>query len=814
MKQTSLNPKNFQTKSKWIFNSLAIPVFILILTSGAYAQNGVSIGTGAAADPSSMLDVTSTTKGMLVPRMTAAQRTAIGTPANGLLVYQTDAPIGFWYYNGTSWVQAVGPQGPTGPTGATGATGPQGPVGATGSQGPIGATGATGATGPQGPIGLTGSTGPQGATGATGAQGPQGDPGAAGAQGPQGDPGATGATGATGPQGPIGLTGATGAQGPQGDPGATGGTGPQGPQGDPGATGSQGPQGDPGATGAQGPQGDPGATGAQGPQGDPGPQGPVGVASASNGLTLSGTDISLGGTLTSNTTVTTTGFNLIFAGTSSNIGIGLATAPALKLDVNGGVLSRSTGFRAPNGSIGSPAFHFSNDLNSGLYLNTTSKVGVVTASLERYRFGTAGLSINPAGGVADATVALDVTGAVKASTTLTASGLTTAGIVTNTAAGLLGTTTAVPIANGGTGATSAGAALTNLGAVGGSGTAGFVPRFTAATTLGNGIIQDNGTSVGISSAPFATSKLVVTNTLAGAAVLTFSSAGRGMEGQASAATFHGIAGFNTLPVGTSSGDGVLGSTGQSSGNGVRGINTSISSTPATGVLGTTGNSISSSLDFRAVQGINTNTNDFYGYGGYFQGEWEAVYGLNPTSSLGYGVYYSGNLAGSGTKSCVVRTTQGPTLLYCQESPENWFEDFGAGKMINGHCVINLDALYLETVTIDAAHPFHVFLQFENDAPAKYDIIKSSTGFEIVDISAQSNGDFSWRLAAKRKGYEDHRMKNSYAYDDPMLYPDPNDPTIPAEYRSKVKDAYRMRQINNNPETYKVTPSSVAAVEKK
>jgi hypothetical protein len=37
-----------------------------------------------------MLDVKSTTKGMLVPRMTAAQRDAISNPANGLLIYCTD----------------------------------------------------------------------------------------------------------------------------------------------------------------------------------------------------------------------------------------------------------------------------------------------------------------------------------------------------------------------------------------------------------------------------------------------------------------------------------------------------------------------------------------------------------------------------------------------------------------------------------------------------------------------------------------------------------------------------------------------------
>jgi hypothetical protein len=72
--------------------------------TAAQAQN-VAINTdGSAAATSAILDVKSTTQGMLVPRMTQAQRTAIGTPATGLLVYQTDATAGFYFHNGTVWV--------------------------------------------------------------------------------------------------------------------------------------------------------------------------------------------------------------------------------------------------------------------------------------------------------------------------------------------------------------------------------------------------------------------------------------------------------------------------------------------------------------------------------------------------------------------------------------------------------------------------------------------------------------------------------------------------------------------------------------
>lgn len=66
------------------------------------AQVAININ-GADPDASAMLDVVSTTKGMLVPRMSQMRRDLIGTPAPGLLIYQTNNTPGFYFYNGTSW---------------------------------------------------------------------------------------------------------------------------------------------------------------------------------------------------------------------------------------------------------------------------------------------------------------------------------------------------------------------------------------------------------------------------------------------------------------------------------------------------------------------------------------------------------------------------------------------------------------------------------------------------------------------------------------------------------------------------------------
>ena len=79
-------------------------VFFLFGSLNIFSQ-GVAINTnGTAADNSAMLDVSSTSKGILIPRMDIAQRNLIGTPETGLLIYQTDGSPGFYFYNGSSWV--------------------------------------------------------------------------------------------------------------------------------------------------------------------------------------------------------------------------------------------------------------------------------------------------------------------------------------------------------------------------------------------------------------------------------------------------------------------------------------------------------------------------------------------------------------------------------------------------------------------------------------------------------------------------------------------------------------------------------------
>lgn len=90
-------------RKKWFLTTV-----ILGITLFSTAQS-FSINTdGSIADTSSILDVKSTAKGMLIPRMTKTQRNSIFQPATGLLIFQNGPDsTGFYFYNGSSWLWLI-----------------------------------------------------------------------------------------------------------------------------------------------------------------------------------------------------------------------------------------------------------------------------------------------------------------------------------------------------------------------------------------------------------------------------------------------------------------------------------------------------------------------------------------------------------------------------------------------------------------------------------------------------------------------------------------------------------------------------------
>lgn len=83
-----------------------ISLFILLFVSLIYAK-AQNIGIGESSftpDGSSILEIRSTSKGLLIPRMTRDQRDAIVNPSFGLVVFQTDNNPGIYFNSGTAFV--------------------------------------------------------------------------------------------------------------------------------------------------------------------------------------------------------------------------------------------------------------------------------------------------------------------------------------------------------------------------------------------------------------------------------------------------------------------------------------------------------------------------------------------------------------------------------------------------------------------------------------------------------------------------------------------------------------------------------------
>ncbi|MEM6348954.1 MAG: hypothetical protein AAF927_34025, partial [Bacteroidota bacterium] len=85
-------------------------IFIMIfsgLSMGLFAQSVGINPNGSTPDPSAMLDVQATDRGLLIPRMTTAQRGSITSPAEGLMIYNLDDSC-FNYYVGNRWIKDCG----------------------------------------------------------------------------------------------------------------------------------------------------------------------------------------------------------------------------------------------------------------------------------------------------------------------------------------------------------------------------------------------------------------------------------------------------------------------------------------------------------------------------------------------------------------------------------------------------------------------------------------------------------------------------------------------------------------------------------
>jgi hypothetical protein len=120
----------------------------------------------------------------------------------------------------------------------------------------------------------------------------------------------------------------------------------------------------------------------------------------------------------------------------------------------------------------------------------------------------------------------------------------------------------------------------------------------------------------------------------------------------------------------------------------------------------------------------------------------------------------GNLSVQGTKNAIVSTSDyGQRKLYCDESAEVYFFDRGQGQLINGEVTLELDPLFLETVTIDDDHPMLVQITLTANCRGVYVSEQTEASFTVRELmDGTSNATFNWEVAAKRKGYENDRLE--------------------------------------------------------
>lgn len=220
-----------------------------------------------------------------------------------------------------------------------------------------------------------------------------------------------------------------------------------------------------------------------------------------------------------------------------------------------------------------------------------------------------------------------------------------------------------------------------------------------------------------------------------------------ISGVGSGAGSTGVQGSSTSGYGlygTSSSN--VGIAGTSSSNwGVYGFSTS-----NTGVVGT-------STSGWAIWGNSTGANGVVGQTTTGVGVYGVSTGSGRAAQFDGDVVVNGNFQATGIKSAVVPTAAGGhRRLYCQESPEPWFEDFGeVGLNNNGQATVRLDPEFAALVKSDK---YYVFLTENGDAGGLYVANQNAAGFQIRSRGSGGGNTVYYRVVARRKDIVGTRLE--------------------------------------------------------
>jgi hypothetical protein len=137
------------------------------------------------------------------------------------------------------------------------------------------------------------------------------------------------------------------------------------------------------------------------------------------------------------------------------------------------------------------------------------------------------------------------------------------------------------------------------------------------------------------------------------------------------------------------------------------------------------------------------------------------------------VLITGNLVVMGTKSAAVPDASGGLqLVYCTESPDNWFEDHGRAQMVNGRATVPIRPDFVSISHTE--QPYHVFLTPEGPNTGLYVQNMTAGSFDVVDDGDKTSISFTYRVVAKRK---DVAATRSARMDRPQPPPPPGNPNV-------------------------------------
>jgi hypothetical protein len=138
----------------------------------------------------------------------------------------------------------------------------------------------------------------------------------------------------------------------------------------------------------------------------------------------------------------------------------------------------------------------------------------------------------------------------------------------------------------------------------------------------------------------------------------------------------------------------------------------------------------------------------------------AIFGAFNPDGYGCTIDGQGNLNCTGAKHAIVPLDGGKrkVALSAIESPENWFEDLGSARLVNGVAVVQLDPDFIQTVNTD--REYNVFLTPYGDCKGLYVTNRAESSFEVHELSGgTSNVSFGYRITAIRRKYEMVRFED-------------------------------------------------------